>query len=215
MSTSRTPKRAPVLRKAIQSHTRAAYQEAILDAAAAVFSRMGFVAAKIADIARETGVSVGTLYNYFPSKEAVIESLVTREHDGYLARLSELDASAPPLDRLRAMLQLSLRYAEERGALLAVAAQEGLFPRHTGQSCESPGWQLRSLTLERTVAMLTEAAAAGQIRRDVPPAQLAQALDGMLSAALFEWVRNGRKGESLRSQGETLLDIFLKGASRA
>jgi len=48
----------------------------ILDAALAVFSRKGYGAATIPDIAREGGVAVGTIYNYYPSKREILVSVL-------------------------------------------------------------------------------------------------------------------------------------------
>jgi len=50
----------------------------MLDAALAVFSEQGFAATKVDDIARRAGVSKGTVYLYFPSKEALMEGIVRR-----------------------------------------------------------------------------------------------------------------------------------------
>jgi len=48
----------------------------ILDAALAVFSRKGYGEATMPDIAREAGVAVGTIYNYYQSKRDLLVSLV-------------------------------------------------------------------------------------------------------------------------------------------
>lgn len=48
----------------------------ILDAALAVFSSKGYGEATIPDIAREAGVAVGTIYNYYESKRDLLVSLV-------------------------------------------------------------------------------------------------------------------------------------------
>lgn len=48
----------------------------ILDAALKVFAHKGFAAARMDDIARQAGVTKGTIYLYFESKEAVFKSLV-------------------------------------------------------------------------------------------------------------------------------------------
>lgn len=50
----------------------------MLDAALAVFSEKGFAATKVDEVARRAGVSKGTVYLYFPSKEALIEGIVRR-----------------------------------------------------------------------------------------------------------------------------------------
>ncbi|HEX3431297.1 MAG TPA: TetR/AcrR family transcriptional regulator [Rhizomicrobium sp.] len=47
----------------------------ILDAALACFSEKGFAATRMEDIARRAGISKGTIYLYFESKEAVFKAL--------------------------------------------------------------------------------------------------------------------------------------------
>lgn len=48
----------------------------IIDAALAVFSRKGYGEATIPDIAREGGIAVGTIYNYYPSKRDILVSVL-------------------------------------------------------------------------------------------------------------------------------------------
>jgi TetR/AcrR family transcriptional regulator, repressor of fatR-cypB operon len=50
-------------------------REAILSAALRLIARLGLHAAPMSAVAREAGVAAGTLYLYFPSKEAMINAL--------------------------------------------------------------------------------------------------------------------------------------------
>lgn len=52
----------------------------ILDAAARLFLHYGHAKTTIADIAREAGVAVGTVYLDFPSKEDIVEALSSSAH---------------------------------------------------------------------------------------------------------------------------------------
>jgi TetR/AcrR family transcriptional repressor of mexJK operon len=52
-------------------------RHAILDGAGRVFARDGYEGASMARIAREVGVSKGTLYNYFPSKAALFSGFIS------------------------------------------------------------------------------------------------------------------------------------------
>jgi TetR/AcrR family transcriptional regulator, mexJK operon transcriptional repressor len=51
----------------------------ILDGAAALFAASGYAGASMSQIAAASGVSKGTLYNYFPAKQALFASWVQRE----------------------------------------------------------------------------------------------------------------------------------------
>jgi AcrR family transcriptional regulator len=59
-----------------RERTKAANREAILAAARRVFSDLGYGAASVRDIVRETDLATGTFYNYFPDKESVLRALV-------------------------------------------------------------------------------------------------------------------------------------------
>lgn len=54
-------------------------------AAKELFIRQGFHATSMRDISRGAEVSLGNLYNYYPTKEAIFESIV----DGYLTVIDE------------------------------------------------------------------------------------------------------------------------------
>ena len=57
----------------------------ILEAALAIFAEKGFAAARMDDIARRAGISKGTIYLYFDSKEAVFKALARASIGAQLA----------------------------------------------------------------------------------------------------------------------------------
>lgn len=63
--------------------------EYLLDAAAQVFEAYGFAAGTTNRIAERAGVSIGTLYQYFPSKEALAVALLERHIAEGMQRLNE------------------------------------------------------------------------------------------------------------------------------
>lgn len=63
----------------------AAVRQQILAAARAVFERKGLYEASVSDVSKEAGLSVGTLYVHFRSKEAILVALIeTAEVNGEL-----------------------------------------------------------------------------------------------------------------------------------
>jgi AcrR family transcriptional regulator len=70
--------------------------QAVLQAAAQVFERHGYAAGTTNRIAERAGVSIGTLYQYFPNKDAILVALVHQ----HLAESSA--ALQPHLQRLHA-----------------------------------------------------------------------------------------------------------------
>lgn len=65
----------------------------ILEAAALVFARSGFSKARMDDIAAESGLSKGTLYWYFNSKDEIILAMLDRLFERELADLHTLQES--------------------------------------------------------------------------------------------------------------------------
>jgi len=63
----------------------------ILSAALDVFRERGFAAARLEDVARRAGVSKGTLYLYFPGKEAIFKALV---REAILPNIARAEAMA-------------------------------------------------------------------------------------------------------------------------
>jgi AcrR family transcriptional regulator len=65
----------------------------IIDGARAMFLAQGFDGASMGEIARKAGVSKGTLYVYFDSKEALFEAIVEEECLAQAEQVFALDSS--------------------------------------------------------------------------------------------------------------------------
>ncbi|QWF17885.1 TetR family transcriptional regulator [Lysobacter capsici] len=96
---------------------------AVLEAAARVLAEEGAARFTTARVAERAGVSIGSLYQYFPNKAAILFRLQTDEwkQTTDLLRLILEDAAQPPLVRLRALVHAFVRSecdeAQMRGAL--------------------------------------------------------------------------------------------------
>jgi AcrR family transcriptional regulator len=81
-----------------RERTKAANREAILVAARRVFSDIGYGAASVRDVVRETDLATGTFYNYFPDKESVLRALVDEITVEARARVRAARAAATTLE---------------------------------------------------------------------------------------------------------------------
>lgn len=77
---------------------KAANREAILEAARCVFARIGYEAANIRDIIRETDLASGTFYNYFKSKEEVFEAIADDSIKRFRPMLEEVRLKSKDLE---------------------------------------------------------------------------------------------------------------------
>jgi AcrR family transcriptional regulator len=116
---------SPRSRKALQPRRRPsqarsrATVEALLEAAARVFETRGYAGATTNRIAERAGVSIGSLYEYFPNKDALLVALMERHIAEGEAILNEAGAEALRPERpLRAGLEQLV------GAMIALHVRE-------------------------------------------------------------------------------------------
>jgi AcrR family transcriptional regulator len=83
-------------KNASQERSRATV-DALVEATARILRREGFDRASTNRIAEQAGVSIGSLYQYFPSKEALVAAVIDRHHEelmqvvrGALAKVATL-----------------------------------------------------------------------------------------------------------------------------
>lgn len=105
---------------------------AVLEAAEQLLVEVGFAAASTNAIARRAGVSIGSLYQYFASKEAVYAAVLARHHEQVRPIEEEaLQAMVDGRDDLRTImaraLDASLAVRDENPALM-LALDEELAP---------------------------------------------------------------------------------------
>lgn len=81
----RTKKVAHAPRKAPQQARSEATVRTILDATARVLVKVGYDHASTNRVAEAAGVSVGSLYQYFPNKEALVAALIDRHQEEMMA----------------------------------------------------------------------------------------------------------------------------------
>jgi AcrR family transcriptional regulator len=84
---------------------------AILEAAARVLARDGAHRFTTARVAEAAGISVGSLYQYFPNKEAILFRLQADEWGQTMSQLRSIlsDSGTAPLDRLRTAVRTFFR----------------------------------------------------------------------------------------------------------
>jgi len=115
------------------SRRKEARPQEILDAALAVFAEKGFAAARMDEVARRAGVTKGTIYRYFPSKEELFKSLVRVAIGGTLEQVTAFASAydGSPRELLVSVLRTIgtvLRTSDRIVLPKIVLAEAGNFP---------------------------------------------------------------------------------------
>lgn len=99
--TALQPRKAPRQQRARET------QQRILEAAARIFARHGYSAGTTNRIAEAAGISIGSLYQYFPNKDAILVELTHQHlHAGTDSLNERLDAGIP--QDLEGLLRLAV-----------------------------------------------------------------------------------------------------------
>jgi AcrR family transcriptional regulator len=91
----------------------------LLDAGAALFAEKGYEATTMTEIAARAGAAIGSLYQFFPSKEVLAQALFSRYTERAMALLDDLMERAPaasPIQLADILVDLMLELRTDRDA---------------------------------------------------------------------------------------------------
>jgi AcrR family transcriptional regulator len=110
----------------LRARIRAEVHAGILDAAEEVFSEEGLLTGRMEHVAHRAGVAVGTVYNHFKDREAVLLSLLKARRGELLRHVDEAIAEAGPQfqDQLAAFLASVFAYVRRHRSFLSLLVQE-------------------------------------------------------------------------------------------
>jgi len=108
-------------------------RQAILTAALDVFSERGFASARLDDVAAAAGVAKGTLYLYFPDKEALFQALVRSAAESVATEIAEIPdrrhlSYDEALARIFAVFRRDILGTRRKHVLRLLLAEGGRFP---------------------------------------------------------------------------------------
>jgi AcrR family transcriptional regulator len=113
----------------------------ILTAAAHVFAEYGYAAGTTNRIAERAHISIGSLYQYFPNKDAILAELMVRHIDrGTWAEADELDLSPGSLEAtVRALVRDAMDNHRDDPQLLRIMIEEASFSQELLDTIERHG----------------------------------------------------------------------------
>jgi TetR/AcrR family transcriptional regulator len=89
-------------------------QQRILDTAVAEFAANGFPGANINVIAKKAGISIGSMYKYFASKEDLFLTVIERAHGLLEGVLDDIESTPGDIfQKIEKMVRAAQQYARE------------------------------------------------------------------------------------------------------
>jgi AcrR family transcriptional regulator len=197
----------------LRARMRESTRQAILDAAELVYGEHGFAGGRLERIARQAGVAVGTLYNHFSDRDALVRALLDAKRAELLRRV---DAGIGAAGRefapqLNALVGSIFEHFSEHRRLFALLTQTEPGRRSAGAAALA----LRKSPFQTALAQrATRVIALGQRQRRIAkedPRLLAGLVVGMLRATILDQLERPRALPS-SVLTEKLVRVFLNGA---
>jgi AcrR family transcriptional regulator len=169
-------------------------RERLLEAAKAAFAESG-PDVSLDEIARRTGVGIGTLYRHFPNRDAIVEAVYRREVQQLADAATRLMETLPAGEALHQWMRLFVDYIATKkvigSALTSIVGGASELYVASGV-----------LITGAMSALVERASGAGDTRRDVDPDDLLRALVG------FTY---GAAGPDWEASALRLIDILMDG----
>jgi AcrR family transcriptional regulator len=188
------PRRQRLTRAEAKARTR----EQLLDAAAVVFARKGYVGASVEEIAESAGYSIGALYSNFASKEQLFLELMAARGERRASAVAEMLDTGDPVDALAGLLE---RAGDRDPDLVALRAEFWLYAVRNPEAMGA----LRAQQRQQVDGLLGVISAAME-RRGTPPGVPAAEVAAVV-LAMFQGLVRQRRIDPDRVSG----DLFAQG----
>jgi AcrR family transcriptional regulator len=180
-------------------------RQGLLEAALALFHEKGYEATTVEEITEQADVAKGTFFNYFPSKEALLDELAVWRVEQLRAALDVTEsAPASPVGRIKLLLRL-LRQQHAHDLQLA---RRALARRLCSPS--SPPQGARHRLFGFLTELVQEAQACGEMRADVKAELVSDLLRLSYFRQMVAW--SGHDGEEQPVEYfETIIGLLMDG----
>jgi len=164
-------------------------RERILNVASSSFNAIGFEATTVEAIAEGADISRPTLFNYFPSKMAILQALLPEVDRHFAAAVTRTDRDIATIgDQLQQFFAYITKMTQKTPQLTQSMLIQAL------RAYEDPRDSLVHHRFPKTrdafIALLEDATLRGEIRSDFNAARLTDYITGIYVYGLLNWLAN-------------------------
>ena len=160
-------------------------KERILAAALPVFIQKGLAATRMADIADAAGMGYGSVYHYFPDKEAIFTALIERSMEASTQHVrAVLEMEGSPWERLEWWLSRAMTWVRKHPEVILFMTQV-LINEPAHETLRRLVYQLGRASHQELRQLIAEGQEAGQVIAGNPD-QLVIAIQSCLQGFAIE-----------------------------
>ena len=188
-------------------------RDQILQAAMVCFARDGYRATSMDDVVRESGLSVGAIYSYFPSKEDLFLALSDERSDQTLAYMNEVFRRPGPMaEKSREAVDYFFNFLSDELLTLARVTVEFMSEASKSDRLKERQQQRCERLRQFFRWLLAEGQGRGEVRKDVDVNAAAELIIA-LNQGLLLLSAAGLRGESLEALKPAYLSLLNTGLS--
>lgn len=185
-------------------------RERIYEAALSLFRTQGYDSTTVDQITRHAGLAKGTFFNYFPTKDAVLRYLGTRE----IGRLGSSATSngngrGTAIGKLKRLMAALATNLEQDRTLVSLIFRKGVTAPDL-LAGDAGGFSLQPIAS----LLIRQAQYNGEVNRGLDPDGLAAALDALYLQQLVRWCESTRP-YPLTERLTGIVDLLLLGIGAA
>ncbi len=196
-----------------KARERALRRDEVLRAARRLFARKGYQRTTMVEIAAGSELALGTLYQLFSSKEAILCSLLEEYIDVLISKVREAIAGTPDArGQLERIVRTQLAFSQDNADVLRLYLSGWTGYEYTVRHLFGARIDTKYEEYLALLATVFRRGARTGAFLPVPPRRLAIALAGMIHALIRRWLRE--KKLNLMAEGEALLALLLGGVTR-
>jgi len=191
---------------------RVRHRQEILAAAENVFVRKGFFNTTMNEIALAAEFGVGTIYQYFSSKEELYTTLILERADTIMdALVLAARKATDPVGKIKTLINEQLKIFEANKGFIRLMGAEfdsPTAPEETRSRLRLGVESTYQRFLETIEKIFSEGIKLG-VFRNLSPRKMTVALQGIVTGFVSEWYRSGFQ-ENLSDNSDLILKIFLE-----
>jgi len=169
------------------------YRQHILQAAEKIFADKGFEAAKLQDISKLAGLSMGTIYAIFASKQDLLKAILDARGQDILDRVQAIAAnSATPREALDGLIDGYIDYFHANPDFLRMHLREGISWVLTPAPVTDRRVQVWSRIHQLQADVFHRGVADGSFVQE-DPGYLSKVFSAIDQVLLADWVAGGMK----------------------
>ncbi len=158
----------------------------VLEAASEEFARLGYTAANINVIAKKAGISIGSIYKYFTTKENLFLTVCNQSVEMLTGKLNEIMEHAGDFfDKTKFILRIIQEHSREHAPMINLYNE--ITTEGNRELVKKLSYEMESVSAKCYALLLEEAAATGLVADDINLKLFAFLMDSLFMTLQFSY----------------------------